>query len=88
MKDIIILAIKIHLLLSLNLTFLLLFLSIQNLGFRRTLKDLLHDDNLWYVLVLFVVNPYLVILFGFCQTGKKANEILAKVKEITIKTKN
>ncbi|MBR7145673.1 MAG: hypothetical protein IKD10_12125 [Lentisphaeria bacterium] len=85
MKDIIILAIKIHLLLSLNLTFLLLFLSIQKLGFKQTLKDLLHDENLWYVLVVFVVSPYLVILLGFCQTGKKANEILAKVKEITLK---
>ena len=81
------LAINIHLILSFNLIFTLFILAIKKTGVKKFLRDLKSDSNLWYVLLLFLLAPYQVILIGIGQVGKKANEVLNKIKAITQKSK-
>lgn len=77
------LAIEIHLILSFNLIFTLFILAIKKTGIKTILRDLKSDSNLWYVLLMFLIAPYQVILIGLGQVGKKANEVLNKIKAIT-----
>mgnify|MGYP005612953495 CR=1 FL=1 len=79
MKDLLMLAIKIHLILSFSLIFTLFLIGIKKFGFRRFFREL-KDDNFWYVIVVFLTSPYKVILIGVGQVGKKTAEIIDKIK--------
>lgn len=66
--------------------FTLFILAIKKIGVKNFLRDLKSDSNLWYVLLFFLLAPYQVILIGICQVGKRANEVLNKIKAITQKS--
>ena len=84
MQDFLILAIKIHLILSFSLIVTLFYLGISKLGFKKFFRDLKKDSNLWYVLILFLTSPYQVVLVGVAKVGKETSVILDKLKKITI----
>lgn len=84
MKDMLMLVIKIHLILSFSLIITLFFLGIKKLGFKRFFREL-KDKYFWYIVVVFLTTPYHVILIGVVQIGKKVSEIIDKMKDITMK---
>ena len=85
MKDILILVIRIHLILSSSLIITLFLVGIKKLGFRRFFREL-KDHYFWYVIVVFLTAPYQVILIGVGQVGKKAAETVDKIKHIMMKS--
>lgn len=82
MKDLLMLVIKIHLILSFSLIITLFLVGIKKLGFRRFFREL-KDDNFWYIIVVFLISPYMAILIGVGQIGKKAAETIDKIKKMT-----
>lgn len=85
MKDLLMLVIRIHLILSFSLIITLFFVGIKKLGFRRFFREL-KDDDLWYVIVMFLASPYMVILIGVGQIGKKVAETVDKIKHIMMES--
>lgn len=85
MKDLLILVIRIHLILSSSLIITLFLVGIKKLGVRRFFREL-KDDNFWYVIVVFLTSPYQVILIGVGQIGKKTAEIIDKIKHIMMES--
>ena len=81
MKDMLMLVIEIHLILSFSLIITLFFLGIKNLGFKRFFREL-KDKYFWYIVVVFLTTPYQVILIGIGQTGKIIAEVTDKLKDM------
>lgn len=85
MKDLLILVIRIHLILSFSLIITLFFVGIKKLGFRRFFREL-KDEYIWYIIVVFLTSPYKVILIGVGQIGKKVAESIDKIKHIMMES--
>ena len=79
MKDLLMLVIRIHLILSFSLIITLFLVGIKKLGFRRFFREF-KDDNFWYVIVVFLTSPYKVILICVGQAGKKVAQTIDKIK--------
>lgn len=84
MKDLLMLVIKIHLILSFSLIITLFLVGIKKLGFGRFFREL-RDVNFLYIIVVFLTMPYHVILIGLGQVGKKTAEIIDKIEDIMMK---
>ena len=71
MKDILILAINVHLILSFSLILTLLIIGVQKLGFKKIFQEAKGDIYFWCVLFELLISPYRVVLIVFAEVCKK-----------------
>ena len=82
MKDMFILIVKIHLILSFSLILTLLIIGVKKLGFKKFLQDTKSDIYFWFILFEFLICPYRVVLISFAEACQKYIKTCNKIKKL------
>ena len=81
MKDIVLMIVKFHLVLSIYLISYLVVCGISKLGFKQFLKDIKHDKYLWGIILIFLISPMQIMLIAIGQAGANIQKVCKKAQE-------
>ncbi|MBR2509583.1 MAG: hypothetical protein IKB71_07525 [Lentisphaeria bacterium] len=82
MKEIFLMIVKFHLILSSYLILYFMLYAIHKLGFRQFLKDLIHDKYMFGIILIFLFVPVQVVFIAMRQAGKDIKNVFDRIGEV------
>lgn len=82
MKDIVLMIVKFHLVLSIYLILYFMLYAIHKLGFRQFWKDLRHDKYMFGIILIFLFVPVQVVFISMRQAGKDIENVFDRIGKV------